>query len=94
MLNMITLCSDMRFLRIRNEKPETLSVSKSEKETLWNEVLNLGKPDSDIITLQFFYGKTVAEIAKTLKMTTSAVNKRSQRAREKLGKILTLKEVF
>ena len=79
---------------VYNETPETLSVSKSEKETLWNEVLNLGKPDSDIITLQFFYGKTVAEIAKTLKMTTSAVNKRSQRAREKLGKILTLKEVF
>ena len=60
---------------------------------LWNEVLSLGKPDSDILILQFFHSKTAAEISKILKMTTASVNKRSQRAREKLKKTLMQKEV-
>lgn len=75
------------------ETPEHSAVSRSEKEMLWNEVLSLGKPDSDILILQFFHSKTAAEISKILKMTTASVNKRSQRAREKLKKTLMQKEV-
>lgn len=75
------------------ETPESSAVGKSEKEALWNEVVNLGEPDSEIIILQFFHSKTAAEIGKLLNMTTAAVNKRSQRAREKLKKILMEKEV-
>ena len=75
------------------ETPEHSAVSRSEKEMLWNEVLSLGKPDSDILILQFFHSKTAAEISKILKMTTASVNKRSQRAREKLKKTLIQKEV-
>lgn len=73
--------------------PEHSAVSRSEKETLWNEVLRLGKPDSDILILQFFHSKTAGEISKILNMTTGSVNKRSQRAREKLKKTLMQKEV-
>lgn len=76
------------------ETPEKSAAGKSEKEALWNEVLNLGEPDSEIIILQFFHSRTAVEIAKKLKMTTAAVNKRSQRAREKLKKILTVKEAY
>ena len=73
--------------------PESVSETRSEKSELWNEVIGLGKPDSDILILQFFYDRTAADIAKIMKMTTAAVNKRSQRAREKLKKILAAKEV-
>jgi len=76
------------------DTPERSAVAKSEKDALWNEVLGLGEPDSQIIILQFFHSKTAAEIAKILKMTTAAVNKRSQRAREKLRKIFTEKEAM
>ena len=75
------------------DTPENISENKSKKENLWNEVFKLGKPDSDIIVLQFFYGKTAREIANLLKMTTASVNKRSLRAREKLKKILIGAEV-
>ena len=76
------------------ETPESTIVSKHERDFLWNEVLKLGKPDSDILIFQFFYNKTAAEIASLLKTTVSAVNKRSQRARKKLKKVLEAKEAF
>ena len=75
-----------------SESLENASEKRSEKAALWNEVIKLGKPDSDILILQFFYCRTAGEIAGLLKMTTAAVNKRSQRAREKLKKILIEKE--
>lgn len=77
-----------------NETPESSVVTKHERDYLWNEVLKLGKPDSDILIFQFFYRKTAAEIAAILKTTVTAVNKRSQRARKKLKKILEAKEAF
>ncbi|MBP1592076.1 MAG: sigma-70 family RNA polymerase sigma factor [Oscillospiraceae bacterium] len=77
-----------------NETPESSVVTKHERDYLWNEVLKLGKPDSDILIFQFFYRKTAAEIAELLKTTVTAVNKRSQRARKKLKKILEAKEAF
>lgn len=72
--------------------PEAVASEKSEKEELWNEVMKLGEPDSQIIMLQYFYGKPVREIAELLKMTAAAINKRSARAREKLKKILMERE--
>lgn len=72
--------------------PEAVASARSEKEELWNEVMKLGEPDSQIIMLQYFYGKPVREIAELLKMTAAAINKRSARAREKLKKILMERE--
>ena len=76
------------------DTPETFSAGRTEKENLWNEVKKLGEPDSDILVLQFFYDKTAKEIGNILKMTAEAVAKRSQRARQKLRKILTESEVI
>ncbi|MBQ5335946.1 MAG: sigma-70 family RNA polymerase sigma factor [Oscillospiraceae bacterium] len=77
-----------------NETPESSVVTKHERDYLWNEVLKLGKPDSDILIFQFFYRKTAAEIAASLETIAATVNKRSQRARKKLKKILEAKEAF
>ena len=57
-------------------------------QNLWNIVKSLGEPDSSIIVYQYFYNHTVHEIAKILKMTSGAVQKRSIRARKKIGTIL------
>lgn len=57
-------------------------------EDLWNIVKSLGEPDSSIIVYQYFYNHTVHETAKLLKMTSGAVQKRSIRARKKIGAIL------
>ena len=53
----------------------------------------LGEPDTTIITQQYYYGRTVREIAAALKMTDSAVQKRSTRARAKLKEMLAEKGV-
>lgn len=73
--------------------PESVAAERSEKDSLWKAVVSLGKPDSDILILQFVYSKPAREIAKLLDMTAAAVNKRSSRAREKLKKILSEAEV-
>lgn len=56
-------------------------------------VAALGEPDTTIITQQYYYGRTVREIAAALKMTDSAVQKRSTRARAKLKEMLAEKGV-
>lgn len=58
------------------------------RRKLWNIVKSLGEPDSSIIVYQYFYNRTVNEIAKILEMTSGAVQKRSIRARKKIGMIL------
>ncbi len=58
------------------------------RQTLWDIVKSLGEPDSSIIVYQYFYNQTVNEIADKLEMTSGAVQKRSIRARKKIGTIL------
>ena len=72
--------------------PESLAEKNSETRRLWQEVVKLGNPDSDIIILQFFHNKQIKDIAKILNMSTVAVNKRSQRARKKLKSIFLERE--
>ncbi|MCM1506802.1 MAG: sigma-70 family RNA polymerase sigma factor [Ruminococcus flavefaciens] len=58
------------------------------RERLWSVVQSLGEPDSSIIIYQYFYNQKVSEIAHRLGMTSGAVQKRSLRARKKIGTIL------
>lgn len=58
------------------------------RRELWNTVKSLGEPDSSIIVYQYFYNHTVKETARKLGMTSDAVQKRSIRARKKIGTIL------
>ena len=61
---------------------------KLENNRLWSTVRSLGEPDSSIIIYQYYYDCSVREIAKKLSMTADAVQKRSLRARKKIGKLL------
>lgn len=58
------------------------------RQRLWNIVRSLGEPDSSIIIYQYFYNRKISEIARKLGMTSGAVQKRSLRARKKIGTIL------
>ena len=70
--------------------PETYIHGKELRQLLWENVRALGEPDSEIITAQYLYGRSVREIAAVLKMSVAAVHKRSRRARKKLEKMLML----
>jgi len=58
------------------------------KKKLWEAVNSLGSPDSDIIIYQYYYNMKPRDIARRLNMTTGAVRKRSQRARNRLSEIM------
>ena len=58
------------------------------KGILFDCVNKLGDPDSSIIIDHYYYGRSSGEIASELKMTTSSVQKRIQRARKKLKSLL------
>ena len=71
--------------------PENVEKSSEQAELrriLTDCIKRLGEPDSVIITQQYYYGRTVREIAAVLKMSEAAVQKRSTRARAKLKTLL------
>lgn len=57
---------------------------REERQVLLECVKKLGKPDSDILVLKYFYGLKSKEIGKTLGIKTNTVDKRISRALEKL----------
>lgn len=70
------------------DNPEEDVQKKLFRQRLWEIVEGLGEPDSSIIVYQYFYDFKVSGIAKKLRMTAAAVQKRSLRARQKIKKIL------
>lgn len=58
------------------------------KDLLFAAVRTLGEPDTSIITRKYLLGETSAQIADALEMSEGAVQKRLERSREKLRKLL------
>lgn len=75
-----------------NLNPERIFSDREIRNKIWESVAALGEPDSEIITAQYLFGKSVAEIAESLSLNVMTVYKRSKRARKKLEK--TLKSYF
>lgn len=65
-----------------HDELEHTSERKELKGILLDCVNELGDPDSSIIINHYYYGRSSVEIASDLKMTTSSVQKRIQRARK------------
>lgn len=63
---------------------ENISENKEVRNILLREINSLGEPDSTIILQKFYYNKSSAEIAKTVRMTASSVRSRCTRAMERL----------
>ena len=86
-----------RFVSIDDEIMEEVRsderlVENTEKRELsrilLGKIRDLGEPDSTIIIQQYFYNRTAKEIAKSISMTSAAVQKRSSRAKQKLKALL------
>ena len=75
-------------IHVSAENPEDDVQKKLFRQRLWEIVEGLGEPDSSIIVYQYFYDFKVSDIARKLRMTASAVQKRSLRARQKIKTIL------
>ena len=58
------------------------------KEKLLAEIQNLGEPDSTILVQKFYFGRSMAEIAEVVGLTTHAAQVRCGRALKRLKKTL------
>ncbi len=67
--------------------PETAERSLR-RQKLLDIVHELGEPDCTIIIYQYFFDRSIPEIARKVSMTVSAVRKRSERARKRLRSVL------
>lgn len=89
-----TIAIEESSAELRSDESLAENAERSElRRILYSCIESLGEPDSVIITQHYFYGRTVREIAAVLKMTESAVQKRSTRARAKLKGLLLEKGV-
>lgn len=78
---------------LSDDLPETGDFTqRADNSELWKLVLSLGKPDSDMIILKYFYGYKSREIAKALGIRHNTVDKRISRALEKLKRSLLERE--
>ena len=71
-----------------SERLEENAEKKERSRIILNLIKQLGEPDSTIIIHQYFYDRTAKEIAESVSMTATAVQKRSSRARQRLKKLL------
>lgn len=61
---------------------------REEKSLIYMAIASLGEPDSTIIKRKYLLGESAKEIANTLSMKPDTVQKRAQRALEKLRRIM------
>ncbi len=64
------------------------SEKKEKSRLVAQAVRSLGEPDRTIIVRKYFFGETAAEIGERLSLSAEVVQKRSQRALQKLKKLL------
>lgn len=58
------------------------------RQNVRNAVMSLKEPERSIIIHQYYYNRTIREIAGILSMTVGAVQQRSLRARKRIEKII------
>lgn len=76
---------------VRNTAPDSSDSERlAQRRLLLEAVISLGKPESDIIIMKYFYGMKSREIGTALGLRTNTVDKKISRALEKLRK--TVKE--
>ena len=74
---------------LRSDERIEENAEKAERShIILGKIKELGEPDTTIIIQQYYYNRTAKEIAKSISMTASAVQKRSSRAKLKLKDLL------
>lgn len=80
-----------RLIKTSTDATEEI-IKKEEKRLLLDGIKALGKPDSDIIVMKYFYGLKSKEVGRILGIKTNTVDKKTGRALERLRKILEKEE--
>ena len=78
---------------MEEEISENASISENAERLEIQHILidcvkKLGEPDSDIVIQHYYYGRSCSQIGDKLRMSESSIQKRIQRARAKLKKML------
>ena len=84
----VSIESDEMYDIPSNENISESAENKERNRIILNKIKELGEPDSTIIIQQYFYNRTAREIADSVSLTASNVQRRSSRARDKLRKLL------
>ena len=84
----VSIESDEMYDIPSNENISENAENKERSRIILNKIKELGEPDSTIIIQQYFYNRTAREIADSVSLTASNVQRRSSRARDKLRKLL------
>ncbi len=84
----VSIESDEMYDIPSNENISESAENKERSRIILNKIKELGEPDSTIIIQQYFYNRTAREIADSVSLTASNVQRRSSRARDKLRKLL------
>ncbi len=68
--------------------PETEAVKADESRRLYDAVMSLGEPDSEIMIRFYYNGEKIREISKALSLNASTIKTKLKRGREKLKNYL------
>lgn len=72
--------------------PETEAVKADESRRLYDAVMNLGEPDSEIMLRYYYNGEKIREISRAMDINTSTIKTKLKRSRERLKNYLCGKE--
>ena len=70
-----------------DERTDALALTHMEGEDLVQHILELGEPDSSMITCRYYFGLSTKEIAKLLGIRENTVDQRMRRALKKLKRL-------
>lgn len=83
------LSDEKELENIQSDQSVAETAERSQRrQKLLDIVHELGEPDCTIIIYQYFFDRSISEIAQKFSMTVSAVRKRSERARKRLRSVL------
>ncbi len=80
-------CTCLDDIEIRDETAD--AEKNSESSDLWDAVMSLGEPDSEIFVRFYKYGEKIRDISKATGINISTVKTRLARGKVKLKKILS-----
>lgn len=88
--NSYSKLSDIELDKLPSDMNITEKIENKELQRIVFDIIRkLGEPDSSILILKYYYGRTSSEIGKKLSISAASVRKRAERALKRLKKILS-----
>ena len=88
--NSYSKLSDIELDKLPSDMNITEKIENKELQRIVFDIIRkLGEPDSSILILKYYYGRTSSEIGKKLSISAVSVRKRAERALKRLKKLLS-----